>query len=85
MSGAFSTSRWKWTWWSLLLCCASVLVFLLAGVLAGLFPSLGGDGGPAYYVAVLGLAGLAMGIIGAVVTFVMTMLHRHSPPAKPVA
>ena len=85
MSGAFSTSRWKWTLWFLLLCCASVLVFLLAGLLAGLFPSLGGDGGPAYYVAVLGLTGLAVGIIGAVVTFVTTMLRRHSPPAKPVA
>ena len=60
-------------------------MFSLAGLLAGLFPSLGGDGGPAYYVAVLGLAGLAVGIIGAVVTFVMTMLRRHSTPAKPVA
>jgi hypothetical protein len=85
MLEALSTSQWKWTWRSLLVCCASVLLFLLAGLLAGLFPSLGGDGGPAYYVAVLGLAGLAVGIIGAVVSFVMTMLRRHSPPAKPVA
>jgi hypothetical protein len=85
MFGALSTSQWKWTWRLLLLCCASVLLFLLAGLLAGLFPSLGGDGGPTYYVAVLGLAGLAVGIIGALVSFVMTVLRRHSPPAKPVA
>ena len=85
MFAALSTSQWKWTWRFLLLCCASVLLFLLAGLLAGLFPSLGGDGGPAYFVAVLGLAGFAVGIIGALVTFVMTLLRRHSPPAKPVA
>jgi hypothetical protein len=34
--------------------------------------------------AALGLAGLAVGIIGVLVSFVMTMLRHHSPPAKPV-
>jgi hypothetical protein len=85
MFEALSTSQWKWTWRFLLLCCASVLLFLLSGLLAGLYPSLGGDGGPSYYVAVLGLAGFAVGIIGAVVSFVTTMARRRSPPAKPMA
>ena len=82
MSGAFSTSRWKWTWWFLLLCCASVLVFLLAGLLSSLFDT---NGGVTYYMAALGLAGFAVGVVGTVVTFVMTLLRRHSPPTKPVA
>jgi Na+/melibiose symporter-like transporter len=81
MLEALSTSRWRWTWWFLLLCCASALVLLLAALLSLLFPP---NGGPAYYLAVLGFAGLAVGVIGALVCFVMTVLRRHSPPAKPV-
>jgi uncharacterized membrane protein YfcA len=82
MFEALSKSRWKWTWWFLLLICASVLVFALAGLLSGLFHT---QGGVTYYMAALSLAGLAVGVIGALVSFVTTMLRRHSPPAKPVA
>jgi uncharacterized membrane protein YfcA len=82
MVEALSTSRWKWTWWFLLVGCASVLMFFLSGLLSSLFHT---NGGVTYYMAALSLAGLSVGIIGAVVTFVMTMLRRHSPPAKPVA
>jgi hypothetical protein len=82
MFEALSKSRWKWTWWFLLLICASVLVFALAGLLSGLLHT---QGGVTYYMAALGLAGLAVGVIGALVSFVTTMLRRHSPPAKPVA
>ena len=82
MFEAFSTSKWKWTWWFLLLACVSVVVFLLSGLFASLLSL--SDGGPFYYTAALGLAGLAVGVIAAVVTLVVTMLHRHSPPAKPV-
>jgi hypothetical protein len=82
MLEAFSKSRWRWTWWFLLLCCAAVLVLFLSALLSLLFPP---NGGPAYYMALLGFAGLAVGVIGALVSFVTTMLRRHSPPAKPVA
>jgi hypothetical protein len=82
MFEALSTSRWRWTLRFLLLCCASVLMFFLAGLLSLLFPP---DGGPAYYVAALSLAGFVVGVIGAAVASVMTMLRRHSPRAKPVA
>jgi len=77
MFEALSTSRWKWTWWFLLLICA------LAGLLSGLF-HINSNRGATFYMAAVGLAGLAVGIIGALVSFVMTMLRRHSPPAKPV-
>jgi len=84
MFESLSTSRWKWTWWFLLLCCASVLMFFLSGLLSSLFHT-NTNGGFTYYMAALSLAGLALGIIGALVSLVMTMLRRHSPPAKPVA
>ena len=82
MFEALSTSRWKWTWRLLLLCCASVLMFFLSGLLSSLFHT---NGGFTYYMASLSLAGLAVGVIGALVSFVTTMLRRHSRPAKPVA
>ena len=84
MFEALSKSRWKWTWWFLLLICASVLVFALAGLLSSLF-HINSNRGATFYMAALSLAGLAVGIIGALVSFVMTMLRHHSPPAKPVA
>jgi Na+/melibiose symporter-like transporter len=84
MFEALSKSRWKWTWWFLLLICASVLVFALAGLLSGLF-HIDSNRGATFYMAAVGLAGLAVGVIGALVSFVMTMLRHHSPPAKPVA
>jgi hypothetical protein len=83
MLEALSKSRWTWTWWFLLLTCASVLVFALAGLLSSLF-HINSSRGATFYMAALSLAGLAVGIIGAVVTSVRTMLRRHSPPAKPV-
>jgi len=83
MFEALSTSRWKWTWWFLLLICASVLVCALAGLLSGLF-HIDSNRGATFYVAAVGVAGLAVGIIGALVSLVMTMLRHHSPPAKPV-
>jgi len=82
MFEAFSKSQWRWTWRFLLLCCASALVFVLSGLLSSLFHT---QGGVTYYMAALSLAGLAVGVIGALVSFVTTMLRRHSPPAKPVA
>lgn len=82
MFEALSKSRWKWTWWFLLLICASVLVFALAGLLSSLFDT---NGGATYYMAALSLAGFAVGVVGTVITFVMTLLRRHLPPAKPVA
>jgi hypothetical protein len=81
MFEALSTSRRKWLWRFLLLCCASALLYLLGMLLGGLF---GPDGGPMYYVEVLALAGFAVGIIGAVVSFVVTILRRHAQPAKRV-
>ena len=83
MFESLSKSRWKWTWWFLLLICASVLVCALAGLLSGLF-HINSNRGATFYMAAVGLAGLAVGIIGALVSFVMTMLRHHSPPAKPV-
>ncbi len=83
MVEALSTSRWKWTWWFGLLCCASGLVLFLSALLSSLFDL--ASGGPFYYTAVLGFAGLAVGVIGAVVSFVTTMLRRQSQPTKPVA
>jgi hypothetical protein len=84
MLEALSTSRWKWTWWFLLLCCASVLLFFLSGLLSSLF-HINSNRGATFYMAAVSLAGLALGIVGALVSFAMTMLRRHSPPAKPVA
>jgi Na+/melibiose symporter-like transporter len=83
MLEALSKSRWKWTWWFLLLICASVLVFALAGLLSSLF-NINSNRGATFYMAAVSLAGLTVGIIGALVSFVMTMLRHHSPPAKPV-
>ena len=42
MLEALSTSRWKWTWRLPLLCCASVLMFFLSGLLSSLFHTNGG-------------------------------------------
>jgi hypothetical protein len=83
MFEALSKSRWKWTWWFLLLICASVLVFALAGLLSSLF-HINSNRGATFYMAAVSLAGLAVGIIGALGSFVMTMLRHHSPPAKAV-
>jgi hypothetical protein len=77
----FSKSKWKWTWWFLLLCCVSAVVFLLAALLGSLF---GPNGGPMYYVEVLAYAGLGVGILGAVVSVVVTIVRRGSRPERPV-
>jgi hypothetical protein len=73
MFEAFSKSQWNWTWRFLLLGCASVLVFLLSGLLSGLFHT---QGGVTYYMAALSLAGFVVGVIGALVSFVTIMLRR---------
>jgi hypothetical protein len=83
MSGALSTSKWKWTWWFLLLAGVSVLAFALGGFIGS--QSSTGETAIAFFLGLGGVVGLAVGIIGAVVTFVMTLLRHHSPPAKPVA
>jgi hypothetical protein len=83
MSGALSTSQWKWTWWFLVLAGASVLAFVLGASISN--HSSTGTTAAGSLLAFGGVVGLAVGIIGAVVTFVMTLLRRHSPPAKPVA
>jgi len=83
MFAALSTSKWKWTWWFLLLAGVSVLAFLLGASISG--HSSTGTTAAGSLLAFGGVVGLAVGIIGAVVTFVMTMLRRHSPPARPVA
>jgi hypothetical protein len=77
----FSKSKWKWTWWFLLLACVSLLVFVGAAYIFHPAP----DNGIAFTIGLVCVAGLAVGIVGAVVTFIMTMLRRHTPPAKPVA
>lgn len=87
MSGALSTSKWKWTWWFLLLAGVSAAVFLVTGVIGG---ALGVDdastiGAIGFVLGLLCVVGVVVGVIGAVVTFVMTLLRRHSPPAQPVA
>ena len=81
MFESLSTSPWKWTWRFLLLACVSVVVFVGLAYILSPAP----DNGIAFMVGLACVAGLAVGIIGAVVTFVMTMLRRHSPPARPVA
>ena len=83
MSGALSTSKWKWTWWFLLLAGVSVLAFVLGASISS--HSSTGTTAAGSLLAFGGVVGLAVGIIGAVVTFVMTLLRRHAPPAKPVA
>ncbi len=87
MSGALSTSRWKWTWRFLLLAGVSVLVFAVFAALGNAFgvEEASTVGAIGFFVALLCWAGLVVGIIGAVVTFFMTLLRRHSPPARPVA
>jgi hypothetical protein len=66
MFEALTKSRWKWTWWFLLLICASVLVFALAGLLSSLF-HLNSNRGATFYMAAVSLAGLAVGVIGTLV------------------
>ncbi len=83
MSGAFSTPKWKWTWWFLLLAGVSVGLFVLGAYIGS--HSATGETAAAFILGFFGVVGLAVGIVGAVVTFVMTLLRRHSPPAKPVA
>jgi hypothetical protein len=79
----FSKSKWKWTWWFLLLAGVSVLAFVLGASISN--HSSTGTTAAGSLLAFGGVVGLAVGIIGALVTFVMTILRRHSPPAKPVA
>ena len=43
MFEALSTSKWKWTWWFLLLACVSAAVSLVTGVIGG---ALGVDAPP---------------------------------------
>jgi hypothetical protein len=83
MLEALSTSQWKWTWRFLLLACVSAVVFGVGAFLSNLSNT--GDTPVTFFIGLLCVAGLAVGIIGALVTFVMTMLRRQSPPAKPVA
>jgi hypothetical protein len=77
----FSKSKWKWTWWFLLLACVSFLLFIGAAFIFHPAP----DNGIAFIFGLVCVAASAVGIVGAVVTFIMTTLRRHSPPAKPVA
>ncbi len=83
MFEALSTSKWRWTWRFLLLCCASVLLFILSAVLGGLLSL--PDGGPFFYTEVLSYLGLAAGIIGVVVSCAVTLLRRSSSSRNPVA
>jgi hypothetical protein len=83
MFEALSTSRWKWTWRFLLLACVSVGVFALAGYLSSLSST--GEVGILFFLGLLCVAGLAVGVVGAVVASVLTLVRRHSPPARPVA
>jgi hypothetical protein len=83
MSGALSTSKWKRTWWFLLLAAVSVLAFVLGATISD--HSSTGTTAVGSLLAFGGVVGLAVGVIGAVVTFFMTLLRRHSPPAKPAA
>ncbi len=85
MSGALSTSKWKRTWWFLLLACASVVVFAACAAVGGKYGDASTIGAIVGSIAFLCVAGLAVGIVGAVVTFIMTLLRRHSPPAKRAA
>ena len=85
MLEALSTSRWKWTWRFLLLALASVVVFAACVAVGGQYRDASTVGAVFGAIAFLCVAGLAVGVIGAIVTFVMTMLRRHSPPAKPAA
>ncbi len=87
MAKALSTSKWKWTWRFLLLAGVSVVAFVLMGVIGSLIGSDSSTGEPAiaFVLEFFGVVGLGVGIVGAVVTFVMTLLRRHSPPANPVA
>ena len=66
----------------MLLACVAAVVFGLSGLLSSLFDT---QGGATYYMAAAGLAGFVVGVVGTVVTSVMTMLRRHSLPAKPAA
>jgi hypothetical protein len=77
----FSKSRWRWTWWFLLLCVAAALLYLLGMLLGGLF---GPDGGPMYYVELLALAGFGVGIVGTVISIVVTLVRGRSRPSEPV-
>jgi K+-sensing histidine kinase KdpD len=83
MFGALSTSQWKWTWRFLLLACVSAVVFALGAFLSSLSST--GEVGILFFLGLLCVAGLGVGIIGAVVSFVTIMVRRHSEPTKPVA
>ena len=83
MFGALSTSRWKWTWWFLLLAGVSVLAFVLGASISSHSSTVTRAAGS--LLGFGGVVGVAVGIIGAVVTFFMTLLRRRSPPAKPAA
>jgi O-antigen ligase len=79
-----SRSQWKSTWRFVLLACASALVFLVCTVIGGVYGDASTIGGIGFFVALLSLVGVVVGIVGAVVSFVRTALRRHSPPARPV-
>jgi hypothetical protein len=83
MARALSTSRWRWTLRFLLLAFVSVGVFALCAYLSSL--SRTGEVAILFIIGLLCVAGLAVGIVGAAVSSVLTLLRRHSPPAKPVA
>jgi hypothetical protein len=83
MVKALSTSKWKWTWRFLLLAGVSVVAFVLGGFIGS--HSSTGETALSFFLGLGGVAGLAVGIIGALVSSVATMLRRRSPPAKPVA
>lgn len=87
MVKALSTSKWKWTWRFLLLACAAVVALVLVAVIGSLIDSDSSTGEPAivFILEFFGVVGLGVGIIGAVVSSVLTLLRHHSPPAKPVA
>jgi hypothetical protein len=83
MFESLKTSRWKWTWRFLLPAGVSVVAFALGAVIGS--HSSTGETAISFWLGLGGVAGLAVGIIGAVVTVVMTLLRLHSPPSKPVA
>jgi hypothetical protein len=70
----------------LLLIGASVLGFVVFAVLSASMENAGVGGGGVFFLLALFLcpAGLVVGIIGAAVTWVVSMRAHHVPPAKPV-
>jgi hypothetical protein len=83
MLKTLSASKWKWTWRFLLLAGVSVVAFVLGGFIGS--HSSTGETAISFFLGLGGVAGFAVGIIGTLVTFIMTLLRHHSPPAKPVA